>query len=166
MVVQRFFYVLLATSLTLAFPTVPQAQPAKPKKVFLTWMSVTNWLFEVGDTRIVMDGYISRIPQEAFSGLSFAQAVPSKPDEQAIKRLIEALGETNSIDYILTGHSHFDHSFDTATWAKLTGARIIGARSTCLQAVAQGIPASQCTAVEGGEMLSLGDQVTVRVVRW
>jgi L-ascorbate metabolism protein UlaG (beta-lactamase superfamily) len=93
-------------------------------------------------------------------------AVPTKPDEAGIKRLIEALGDARSIDYILTGHSHYDHSFDTATWAKLTGARIIGARSTCLQAVAQGIQTSQCTAVEGGEELSLSDHISVRVVRW
>lgn len=143
-----------------------RAEPSKPDRVLLTWMSVTNWLFEVGNSRIVTDGYISRIPQEAFSSPSFATALPAKPDEPAIRRVIAALGGTGKIDFILTGHSHFDHSFDTAVWAKLTGARIIGSRSTCLQAAAQGVPSSQCKAVEGGEVLSLGDHVTVRVVRW
>jgi hypothetical protein len=51
-------------------------------------------------------------------------------------------------------------------WARETGAQIIGARSTCFQAIAQGIPASRCTIVEGGEVLDLGKSVTVRVVRW
>ncbi len=34
------------------------------------------------------------------------------------------------------------------------------------QLVAQEVPASRCTAVQGGETLSLGEGVTVRVVRW
>lgn len=138
----------------------------KPDHVDLTWMSITNWLFEVGSTRIVTDGYITRIPESAFSGVGFATATPTKPDEPAIRRVIEALGEGGKINVILTGHSHYDHSFDTATWAKLTGARIIGSRSTCLQAIAQGVPESQCTPVEGGEVIPLGEDITVRVVRW
>jgi len=159
-------FLLVCGMLTLG-PTPPShAQTEKPSRVFLTWMSVTNWLFEVGNTRIVTDGYITRIPEKAFSNLGFATATPAQPDVPAIQRLIAGLGASGKIDFILTGHSHFDHSFDTATWAKLTGARIIGSRSTCLQAVAQGIPSSQCTAVEGGEILPLGEHVTVRVVRW
>jgi hypothetical protein len=34
---------------------------------------------------------------------------------------------------LLTGHSHFDHSFDTAAWSRLTGAPIVGSKTTCLQ---------------------------------
>jgi len=158
--------VLLGNILMLGVPSIAQTQTTKPEQVFLTWMSVTNWLFEAGDVRIVMDGYISRIPEAAFAGPSFAKAAPTKPDETSIKRLVGALGGENSIDYLFTGHSHFDHSFDTAVWAKLTGARIIGARSTCLQATAQGVPENRCTAVEGGEALSLSKHVSVRVVRW
>ncbi len=154
----------VAVSLSAVCPLWAASQ--KPPHVRLTWMSITNWLFEVGTTRVLMDGYITRIPEAAFSGVGFAMATPTKPDEPAIRRLIDALGDSGHIDFILTGHSHYDHSFDTATWAKLTGARIIGSRSTCFQAIAQGAPASQCTVVEGGEVLPLGDQLIVRVVRW
>ncbi len=157
---------LVGGLLTLGPSSLSDAQTVKPSTVFLTWMSVTNWLFEVGNTRIVTDGYITRIPEKAFSGLGFATAAPAKPDVPAIQRLIAGLGASGKVDFILTGHSHFDHSFDTAAWAKLTGAQIIGSRSTCLQAVAQGIPSSQCTAVEGGEVLPLGEHLSVRVVRW
>ena len=166
-IIKRLFTLLLVCgSINFADTTWLWAAAEKPQHVLLTWMSVTNWLCEVGNIRILTDGYITRIPQEAFSGVGFATAAPTKPDEPAIRRLIDALGSSGKIDFILTGHSHFDHSFDTAVWAKLTGARIIGSRSTCLQAVAQGVPSSQCTAVEGGEVLPLGDHVTVRVVRW
>jgi hypothetical protein len=128
---------------------------AAPSQVRLTWMGVTSWLFEVADLRIVMDGYITRNPTQALG-----------PDEEAIQQVMDALGGNGKVDYILSGHSHFDHAFDTAVWARETDAQIIGARSTCFQAIAQGIPASRCTIVEGGEVLDLGKGVTVRVVRW
>ena len=70
------------------------------------------------------------------------------------------------MNLLLTGHSHFDHSFDTATWSQLTGARIVGSTTTCFQAMAEGIPAGRCTAVYGGEKIPLADGVTLRVVRW
>ncbi|MGE0822921.1 MAG: MBL fold metallo-hydrolase [Candidatus Binatia bacterium] len=163
---KRVVLVLAYVAWLTAPPSLSHADTEKPTSVFLTWVSVTNWLFEVGDTRIMTDGYITRIPEKAFSGLGFATATPARPDVAAIERVIAGLGNSGKIDFILTGHSHFDHSFDTATWAKLTGAKIIGSRSTCLQAEAQGIPASQCTAVEGGETMALGEHVAVRVVRW
>ncbi len=80
--------------------------------------------------------------------------------------MFNALGGPGKINTLLTGHSHFDHSFDTATWANLTGAPIIGPQTTCFQAVAQKIPASRCTSVVGGETIALADSVIVRVVRW
>ena len=141
------------------------AHAAPPAKISLTWLSIANWLIEVGETRVMTDGYITRLPASTFSGPSFAFGKPSVPDTAAIEKVIKAL-DLAKLDYIFTGHSHFDHSFDTAVWAKLTGAQIVGARSTCLQAVAQGIPESQCTTVEGGEVMSLSDGLTVRVVRW
>lgn len=128
-------------------------------------MSIANWLIEVGETRLVMDGYISRIPESVFSGPSFAYGEPSLPDTAVIRRVIDALGNPK-IDFILTGHSHFDHAFDVATWARLSGAHIIGARSTCLQASALAIPDARCTPVEGGEIIRLGPYLSVRVVRW
>ena len=48
------------------------------------------------------------------------------------------------MNLLLTGHSHWDHSFDTATWSKLTGARIIGSKTTCLQAQAESVPVERC----------------------
>ena len=68
------------------------AAAEKPEQVRLTWMSVTNWLFEVGTTRILLDGYITRIPEAAFSGVGFATATPTTPDEPSIQRLISTSG--------------------------------------------------------------------------
>jgi len=83
-----------------------------------------------------------------------------------VARVLNALGGRAKVNLLLTGHSHFDHSFDTATWSRLTGARIVGSQTTCLQAVAQGIPARRCSAVYGGEKIRIADGVTMRVIRW
>jgi hypothetical protein len=135
----------------------------------MTWLSISNMHFVAGPVRILIDGYITRLPQGAFFGGGGGLAStrqPFKPDVAAIARVLAALGGPSSVDVLMTGHSHFDHSFDTATWADLTGARIIGSKTTCFQAMAQGIRADRCTAVSGGEPLFLAEGVTVRVVRW
>jgi hypothetical protein len=95
--------VLLSAALSFCAIAPGQARTGAPGHIVLTWMSVTNWLFEVGDTRIVTDGYITRIPPASFSGPSFATGVPSQPDELAIRRVLDALGESGHIDFILTG---------------------------------------------------------------
>ena len=136
--------------------------------VDFTWMSNTNWLIETEDVRILLDGWITRVPRPVSPDLRKLETLnmpPLMPDTTGIKRVIEALGK-KKIDYILSGHSHFDHSFDTAVWARLTGAHVIGPRSTCLQAIAQGIPKSQCTMIRDGETINLGGGLSVRVLRW
>jgi L-ascorbate metabolism protein UlaG (beta-lactamase superfamily) len=149
---------------------IAQSLPAAgPAHVDITWMSISNIYYELGSTYVLTDGYISRIPQSAFHGGGGGLANTDKayrPDEKAVARVLSALGGRKKVNLLLTGHSHFDHSFDTATWSRLTGARIIGSKTTCLQAQAQNIPASRCTAVYGGEKIALADGVTMRVVRW
>jgi len=144
-------------------------QAAGPPFVDITWMSISNVYYELGALRILTDGYITRLPQSAFSGGGGGLATtqqPFKPDVGAIGRVMTALGGPASVNLLLTGHSHFDHSFDTATWSRLTGARIVGSKTTCLQAMAENTPADRCTSVYGAERMSLAEGVTLRVVRW
>jgi L-ascorbate metabolism protein UlaG (beta-lactamase superfamily) len=137
-------------------------------------MSIANWYFKFGDMRIVMDGYITRVPgppfffaPAAFPADQFAFTTgPYNVDVASVTRVKNALPANGRLDYILAGHSHFDHTWDTPTWAKLTGAPIIGGLSTCFQAIAQNVPASQCQVVNGGEKIDLGSGVTMRVVRF
>jgi L-ascorbate metabolism protein UlaG (beta-lactamase superfamily) len=142
---------------------------AAPDHVDITWMSITNMYFELGAQRIVADGYITRLPPDVFySGASgygkTRRAV--RPDEAAVKEVRDALGGKTAVKLLLTGHNHFDHSFDTGTWAKLSGARVIGAPTACLQIRAQGIPAKRCSPVLGGEVFELESGVHLYVVRW
>ena len=142
---------------------------APPSFVDITWMSIANMYYEIGSLGVITDGYFTRIPQSAFfgGGGGLAQTrQPYKPDEPAVTRVLNALGGASRVNVLLTGHSHFDHSFDTATWSKLTGARIIGSKTTCLQAEAEKVPSDRCLAVYGREAITLAEGVTMRVVRW
>jgi hypothetical protein len=158
----------LALGLLLAVAVLP-AFSAKPSYVDITWMSIANIYYEIGGTGILTDGYFSRIPQDQFYGGGGGLAhtrMAFKPDVDAVRRVLDALGGKTKFNLLLTGHSHFDHSFDTATWSKLTGARIVGSKTTCLQAQAERVPAAQCRPVYGGEKINVAEGVTMRVVRW
>jgi hypothetical protein len=152
-----------------AAPARGTTPPRGPASVDVTWMSISNVYYELGDLKILTDGYITRLPQNAFSGGGGGLATTRQaflPDVDGILKLLVAMGGPSSVNLLLTGHSHFDHSFDTATWSKTTGARIIGSTTTCLQAQAQEVPPARCEAVFGGESLTLRPGVTMRVVRW
>jgi hypothetical protein len=137
--------------------------------VDITWMSITNLHLDFGRTRMVADGYITRLPQELFFGGGGGLAQTHRgvrPDEVAVREVFDAIGGRRAVNMLITGHSHFDHSFDTPVWARLSRAPIIGSTTTCLQTRAAGIPARRCRDVFGGERIALGDGVTMYVVRW
>jgi hypothetical protein len=142
---------------------------AAPDHVDITWMSIANMHFDVGRQRILADGYITRIPEDVFHGgggglANTRRAMTS--DTAAVREVFEAIGGKSAINLLLTGHSHFDHSFDTATWAALSGARIIGSSTTCLQVRAAKIAPRRCTPVFGGEKFKLESGVNMYVIRW
>ena len=142
--------------------------------VEMTWMSIANWYFKIGEKRIMMDAYISRVP-----GPPFFYSPPAYPgdlyaytkggyavDVGSIGKVRDAVLGDKKLDLLLVGHSHWDHSWDTPTWSKLTGAPLIGGISSCFQAEAQGVAPVQCRSVSGGEKIALGDGITMRVVRF
>jgi hypothetical protein len=142
--------------------------------VELTWKSIANWYFKLGALRIVMDGYITRLPGSPFffapRGFPADQFVftqgPRTVDVASVTRVRDALSANGQLDYLLSGHSHWDHSWDTPTWSKLTGAPIIGGISSCFQAVTQDVSPSQCDVIKGGERIDLANGVTMWVVRF
>ena len=146
---------------------------AAPPSVEMTWMSIANWYFKIGDKRIVMDGYITRVPESLFiPSAVFPKDMytytkgPYGVDLPAVTRVRDATVGTARLDLLLAGHAHWDHSWDTPAWSRLTGAPMIGSLSACLQAQAQGVAADRCRIVSGGEKIDLGDGITMRVVRW
>ena len=157
----------------LAFSLASAAASAAPPTVEMTWVSIANWYFKIGNTRVLMDGYISRVPEASFTPspvfpkdmYTYTKA-PYGVDSASVTKVRNALLGYDKLDLMLVGHSHFDHSWDAPEWSKLTGAKIIGGASTCLQAVAQAVNSTQCRSVSGGEKISLGDGITMRVVRF
>jgi len=141
---------------------------AAPDHVDITWMSIANMHFSVGERQIVADGYITRLPQDLFFGGGGVDSTyrAMKPDEAAVREVFEAIGGKPAVNLLLTGHNHFDHSFDTATWARLSGAKVIGSPTTCLQVRAEKVPAGRCRAVLGGEKIALGPGIQMYAVRW
>jgi hypothetical protein len=165
---RRFISLALAAASVLACGTA-----TAQSRVELTWMSIANWDMKINDKRVMMDAYISRLPASLFvpapgypnDMYTFTKG-PAGVDMDSIRKVHEAEVGTAKVDYLLAGHAHWDHSWDTPAWSRLTGAPMVGGASACLQAAAQGVPAAQCRTVNGGEKIDLGDGITMRVVRW
>ncbi|MEO8606184.1 MAG: hypothetical protein ABI629_26675 [bacterium] len=137
--------------------------------VDITWMSIANMHFDLDRQHVLADGYITRLPQDLFYGGVTGIASTHRPmvsDRAAVREVFEAIGGKRAVTLLLTGHSHFDHSFDTATWSSLSGARIVGSPTTCLQVRAEKIPARRCKTVYGGERIALEPGVDMYVIRW
>ena len=160
---------LLLALATSCATTGSRATALGPASVDITWASISNMYYEIGALGVLTDGYITRVPQHAFFGGGGGLAHTNEPfasDTTAVRRVLNALGGPTRVGLLLVGHSHFDHSLDTPTWSRFTGARIVGSKTTCLQAQAVGIATGQCQVVAGGEQIRIANGVTVRVVRW
>lgn len=133
-----------------------------------TWISNTTWLIEVDGIQVFVDAAVSRwaFARPDFSDpASFAPA-PVTPDTGLVRDVIGSISSSDAPTYIVVGHSHTDHAIDLGLFADMTSAEVIGSRSACLLAEAQGLPPTQCHPVEGGEVFELTPQLTARVVRW
>ena len=154
-------FALLATFAIAAGCSFPAA--GAPPTVEMTWMSIANWYFKLGDKRILMDGYITRVPESLFVASSvfpkdlytFTKG-PYGVDVPAVTRVKDAVLGTDKLDLLLVGHAHWDHSWDTPAWSRLTGAPMIGSLSACLRANTQGVAGESCRVVSGGERFELG----------
>lgn len=146
-------------------PAIAASEVGLPDAVSLTWLSVTNWLLEAGETRILFDGYVTRLDRRIVNADGTSNA-PATIDRTTLARIAEAVIPDRRLDWVLVGHGHWDHAWDAPGWAVLTSARVGGSRTVCHQAVAFGVSADRCTAVEGGEVIEIGSAVRVRVVRW
>lgn len=111
--------------------------------VHLEWLGVSTFRLTLGSTVVFLDAYMDRVPSAPPVGLSSA--------------------EVDRADYILVGHSHFDHLYGAATIAGNTGATIVGSYESVRLMSDAGIPEAQLLAVSGGEPLELGAQIRVRV---
>lgn len=88
------------------------------------WLGVATLLIDDGETQIMTDGFVSR-PKE----LDLLLQRPISSDIKAIEQLIETQS-INRLAAIMPVHSHYDHAMDSAEFAKLTGAELLGSTTT------------------------------------
>jgi L-ascorbate metabolism protein UlaG (beta-lactamase superfamily) len=112
----------------------------------LDWYGCATFRLSLpGDLVVFLDAYIDRVP---------AAAGP-QPRQSA--------GEVERADWIVVGHSHFDHLWGAERIALRTGATIIGSYETVRVMQAAGVPAAQLMPVAGGERVRLADDVSLLV---
>jgi L-ascorbate metabolism protein UlaG (beta-lactamase superfamily) len=109
----------------------------------LDWLGCATFRLVLGDLVVFLDAYLDRVPGAKPIGLSIDQV--------------------DRADWIVVGHSHFDHLFGAERIARRTGATIIGSYETVRVMQAQGIPDAQLMAVAGGETVRLSADVTIKV---
>ncbi len=112
-------------------------------KTTLEWLGTATFRLTLGDLVLFLDTYMDRVPSAPPVGLSAA--------------------EVTRADFILMGHSHFDHLGGADVIAKNTGAKIIGSNETCRVMRERGVPDSQLLPSQGGERHGLGPGITVRI---
>ncbi len=109
----------------------------------LDWFGCATFRLSLGDLVIFLDAYIDRVPSAPGTGLS--------------------ADDIERADWIVVGHSHFDHLWGAERIAKRTGATIIGSHETARIMEQQGVPLAQLLPVGGGERVRLSPNITVTV---
>jgi L-ascorbate metabolism protein UlaG (beta-lactamase superfamily) len=109
----------------------------------LDWLGCATFRLTVGDVVVFLDAYLDRVPAAKPVGLSVDQV--------------------DRADWIVVGHSHFDHLFGAERIARRTGATIVGSYESVRVMQAQGIPDSQLMPVAGGETVRLAENLTMKV---
>jgi L-ascorbate metabolism protein UlaG (beta-lactamase superfamily) len=111
--------------------------------ITLDWLGCATFRLKIDDLVLFLDAFIDRAPGAPPVGMTTAQV--------------------DRADFILVGHSHFDHLWGAERIARNTGATIIGSHESIRLMRDEEVPESQCMAVAGGERIRLSDDVTVRV---
>jgi len=109
----------------------------------LEWLGTATFRLTIGELVLFLDTYMDRVLEAKPVGLGAA--------------------EVTRADYVLMGHSHFDHLGGADVIAKNTGAKIIGSNETCRVMRERGVPDTQLLVCQGGERHGLAAGVSVRV---
>jgi len=112
-------------------------------KIGLEWLGTATFRLTIGELVVFLDAYVDRLAAAPPVGLRTA--------------------EVTRADFVLVGHSHFDHLAGAEVIAADTGAKIIGANESCRVMHGRGVPDAQLLPSQGGERHRLADGVTGQV---
>ncbi len=110
----------------------------------LDWYGCATFRLTLPGLVVYLDAYIDRVPGAPGTGLT--------------------ADDIDRADWIVVGHSHFDHLWGAERIARRTGATVIGSYETVRILDAQGVPSAQLMPVSGGERVRLSEDVTVGVL--
>ena len=109
----------------------------------LDWLGCATYRLTIGDLVVFLDTFMDRTSTAPAVGMTTA--------------------DVDRADWLLIGHSHWDHIAGADVLAKNTGAKVIGSHETARVLGERGVPEDQLLAAQGGEHFRLNDDVTVRV---
>ncbi|HEY3592879.1 MAG TPA: MBL fold metallo-hydrolase [Polyangiaceae bacterium] len=111
------------------------------------WLGTAGFVVSSASTTVMIDPYLSRLP------LPTLAASPLVPDEKVVRARLPT-----RVDAVLCGHSHFDHLLDAPLIARITGAKLVGSRTTRSFGIAAGVAPEQLVEIgpAGGET-TIGD---------
>jgi L-ascorbate metabolism protein UlaG (beta-lactamase superfamily) len=109
----------------------------------LDWYGCATFRLRTGGLTVFLDAYIDRAEGAAGTGLT--------------------ADDVDGCDWMVIGHSHFDHLYGAERIARNTGARIIGSYETVRIMERAGVPMEQMICVAGGETVALSGDVRVSV---
>ena len=112
-------------------------------EIKLAWYGVSTFKLTIDDQVLFLDTYMDRVPEADDVGLK------SKDVKKA--------------DYILIGHSHFDHMWGADIIGKNTGAEIIGSYETIRIMSKEKVDEKQLIPVAGGESIHISKDVKIKV---
>jgi L-ascorbate metabolism protein UlaG (beta-lactamase superfamily) len=126
---------------------VPLATSGSP--VSVTFLGVSTLLIDDGSTSLLTDGFFSRpsLPKVALGRLA--------PHRGRIRNALERAG-ADRVEAVLPVHTHFDHAMDSAVVAQLTGAQLVGGRSSANIGHGHGLAEEQITVATSGAPMDFG----------
>src|SRR5579859_3026058 len=104
-------------------------------KTTLDWFGCATFRLTIGELVVFLDAYIDRIDGAAGTGMT--------------------ADDIDRCDFIVVGHSHFDHLWGAERIARRTGATVIGSFETARVLESAGVPLTQLMPVAGGERVRL-----------
>ena len=130
---------------------IPYAEPAAPDApLTVTWLGIATLIVDDGQTQIMTDGFVSRP-----SLLDLLLRRPIATDSDALEQVIDTY-KINRLAAIMPVHSHYDHAMDSADFARLTGADVLGSVSTANIARSSALDESRIVTIEPGDTYSYG----------
>ena len=109
----------------------------------LDWYGCSTFRLRTGGVTLFLDAYIDRVQGAPGSGLK--------------------AGDVDQCDWIVVGHSHFDHLWGAERIVGNTNAKVIGSYESIRVLSALGVAENKLYPVSGGERISLGEGVSIEV---